>query len=79
MELSTFPIHYVMLDILCIHHNADSVLMWLHISFPLKLGFGEPEMYLGAKLCRTRLHNGVWGMGNESHQVCPRGSKKKDL
>ena len=24
------------------------------------LGFGNPDMYLGAKLCKTRLHNGVW-------------------
>ena len=24
------------------------------------LGFGNPDMYLGAKLHKTRLHNGVW-------------------
>ena len=47
-------------DILCIHHSADSVLEQLHKSFPLKLGFDNPEKYLDAKFCRTRLHNGVW-------------------
>ena len=52
-------LHYVD-DILCIHHKADNMLEWLHKSFPLKLGFGKPDMYLGAKLCKTKLHNGVW-------------------
>ena len=47
-------------DILCIHHNADDVLEWLHMYLPLKLGFGSPNMYLGAKLCKARLHHGVW-------------------
>ena len=46
-------------DILCIHHNADDMLDWLHKSFPLKPGFGKPNMYLDVKLCKTRLHNGV--------------------
>ena len=47
-------------DILCIHHNADAVLQWLHKSFPLKPGIGNPDMYLGTNLCKTRLHNGIW-------------------
>ena len=47
-------------DILGIHHNADMVLQWLHQSFPHKLGFGNPVMYLCIKLCKTRLYNGVW-------------------
>ena len=47
-------------DILCVHHNADAMLEWLHKSFQLKLEFGKPDMYLGAMLCKTRLHNGVW-------------------
>ena len=47
-------------DILCIHHDADAMLEQLHKSFPLKLGFGNPDMYLGAKLHKTRLHNGLW-------------------
>ena len=47
-------------DILCIHHNADSMLERLHVSFPLNLGFGNPDMHLGVKLHKTMLHNGVW-------------------
>ena len=46
-------------DILCIHHNADYMLEWLHRSFSLKPGFGEPDMYLGAKMQKTKLHNGI--------------------
>ena len=46
-------------DILCIHHNADAMLEWLHKSFLNKPGFGNPDMYLNAKLHKTRLHNGV--------------------
>ena len=48
-------VHYI----LCIHHNADAMLEWLHKSFPLKPGFGNLDMYLSAKLHKTRLHNGV--------------------
>ena len=47
-------------DILCIHHNEDDMPEWLHKSFLLKPGFGKPDMYLDVKLCKTRLHNGVW-------------------
>ena len=47
-------------DFLCIHGNADSMLEWLPQSFPLKLGFGNPNIYLSAKLHETRLHDGVW-------------------
>ena len=47
-------------DILCIHHNADAMLEWLCKSFSHKLGFGNPDMYLDARLGKTRLHNGVW-------------------
>ena len=46
--------------ILCIHHNADAELEWLRKSFPLMPGFGKPDMYLGIKLDKTRLDNGVW-------------------
>ena len=47
-------------DILCIHHNADTVLQQLHQSFSLKPGFGNPDMCLVVKLCKARLHHGVW-------------------
>ena len=36
------------------------MLEWLHKSFPLKPGLGNPDLYLGAKLHKTRLDNGVW-------------------
>ena len=32
----------------------------LHKSFPLKPGFGKPDIYLNEKLHKTKLHNGVW-------------------
>ena len=47
-------------DILCIHHNEGSMLEWLHRYFPLKLGFGKPDMYLDAMLRKIMIHNGVW-------------------
>ena len=47
-------------DILCIYYNAYARLERLHHSFPIKLRFGKPDMYLGMKLCKTRLHNGIW-------------------
>ena len=36
------------------------VLQGIHKSFPLKLGFGSPDMYLGAKLCRMKLQERAW-------------------
>ena len=60
MGQSTTFIYFVMLMIfLCIHHNADSTLEPLNKSFPLTVGFGNPDMYLGAKLHKTRLNNGI--------------------
>ena len=56
MWYSFTPIFCVML----IHHNADVMQEWLHKPFLLKLGFGKLVMYQGSKLCKTRLHNGVW-------------------
>ena len=48
-------------DILCIHHDADSVLGQINGFLPLKPGsVGRPDIYLGAKLSRTILSNGLW-------------------
>ena len=47
-------------DVSCISHNAFTVLESLHRFFLLKPGFGNPDMNLGAKLCKTRLHKGAW-------------------
>ena len=41
-------------DILGIHCNADTMLEQLHKSFPLEPGFGNPDMYIGAKLHNTK-------------------------
>ena len=63
LQYYSYSLSYVD-DILCIHHNVDSMLERLHQFFSLKLGFGNPDMYLGIKLHETRLHNGVlaWAM-----------------
>ena len=63
-------------DILCIHHNVDSALKWLHRFFLLMVGFGNGDVYYGVKLSKTRLHNTVW-VGNESHETYLRGSQKR--
>ena len=47
-------------DIMFVPHNADAMLEPLHQSFSLNLGYGEPDICLGLKLFKTRLHNGVW-------------------
>ena len=46
-------------NISCIQNNADSALQHLNQSFLLNVGYDDQDMYLGAKLCKTRLHNGV--------------------
>ena len=47
-------------DIPCLYHNIDSVLKCFHQFFLLKLGYENPDMYFGAKLCMTRFYNGIW-------------------
>ena len=39
--------------------NANIVLQKLNMFFPLKLGFGSPDMYPGVKLHKISLYNGV--------------------
>ncbi len=59
---------YVLLyvdDCLCIDHDAESVLRELDRFFPMKAGsIGGPDAYLGAKLRKVQLNNGVncWSM-----------------
>jgi hypothetical protein len=48
-------------DILCIHHDAMTILDKINGYLPLKPdSVGDPDIYLGAKLRQTRLENGVW-------------------
>ena len=47
-------------DILCIHHDPDSVLNKLNGYVSLKPGsVGSPYMYLGTKVNCKQLHNGI--------------------
>ena len=56
---------YYVGDILCIHHNADSVLEQLHKSFPLIPGFGKPNIYLGT--AKDQVTQWCMGMSNKFH------------
>ena len=47
-------------DCLCIHHDAEKQLQQLDKFFPMKPGsIGDPDIYLGAKLRKVTLDNGV--------------------
>jgi hypothetical protein len=51
--------------ILCIHHDAMKQILAIGKQFPLKKGsVGDPDIYLGAKLRKVTLENGVeaWSM-----------------
>lgn len=51
-------------DCLAIHHDAESILKELDTYFAMKPGsIGDPDIYLGAKLRKVKLENGVkaWG------------------
>ncbi len=52
-------------DTLCIHHDPMSVMGEINKYSPLKpSSVGDPDIYLGTKLKKTRLPNGVmaWGL-----------------
>jgi hypothetical protein len=51
-------------NILCVHHNAMSVLDRIHHYLPLKpTSVGDPDIYLGAKVRLDQLTNGVFAWG----------------
>ena len=51
-------------DILVVHHDAMSVLAQINDYLPLKpSSVGDPDIYLGAQLHKTKLTNGVWAWG----------------
>jgi hypothetical protein len=51
-------------NILVIHHDAMSILDKINGYMPLKPTlFGDPDIYLGAKLRQTQLANGIWAWG----------------
>jgi hypothetical protein len=52
-------------DVLCIHHDAESAIRQIDKYFPMKAGsIGDPAIYLGTKLQKVDLENGVqaWSM-----------------
>ena len=52
-------------DVLCIHHDANKELLNLDRFFKFKKGsIGDPEIYLGANVCKITLANdaGRWGL-----------------
>ena len=52
-------------DVMVIHYDADSVLKRIDNYFNLKPSLiGDPDIYLGAKLNKMRLDNGVWAWSN---------------
>ena len=51
-------------DALSIHHDATGELETLDKYFQMKPGsIGDPDIYLGAKLRKVQLENGVWAWG----------------
>ena len=52
-------------DVMVIHHDADIALRQIDKYFKLKTcSIGDPEIYLGAKLKKMWLENGVWEWAN---------------
>ena len=58
---------YVLLyvdDVLCVHHDAEGELLKIDRFFKMKPGsINDPDLYLGAKVCKMTMINGVqcWG------------------
>jgi len=47
-------------DCLAIHHDAEGALQQIDKFFPMKAGsIGDPDIYLGSKLCKVTMDNGV--------------------
>jgi hypothetical protein len=57
-------------DILVMHHDPMTILDKINGYMPLKpSSVGDPDIYLGAKLCGTRLKNGIraWGLSTPKY------------
>ncbi len=63
--LGIMPTDYVMLTTFYVY----TMILWLYSTWPMgtchwsHLWFGDPDIYLGAKLKPTRLENGIWAWG----------------
>ena len=52
-------------NVMVINHDAESVLRRIDKYFKLNpSSIGDPEIYLGSKLNKDRLENGVWAWAN---------------
>ena len=52
-------------DVMVIHHDSESVLKRIDKYFILNpSSIGDPDIYLGDKLMKTRLKNGIWIWAN---------------
>ena len=60
MGNSISSIHHVMFMTFLVSITMQILFQQLHKSFPLKLGFGNRNIYLCVKFCKTRLHDGIW-------------------
>ena len=58
-------------DVMIIHYDAESVLRRIYKYFILKPSFiFDPVIYLGSKLKKTRLENGVWKWEKQTSKIC---------
>ena len=54
-------------DVMVIHLDANNVLRRINKYFNIKpSSIGDPDIYLGAKLNKTRIENGVWARANST-------------
>ena len=59
-EYYSYILYYVD-DIMVIYHDSLSILKKIDKYFTFKpLSIGEPDIYLGAKLIKMTITNGVW-------------------
>ena len=48
-------------DVMVIHHDDEGIIISIDKYFKLEpISIGDPNIYLGAKLSKMRLNNGVW-------------------
>jgi hypothetical protein len=58
-------------NILCIHHDALSVLTQIDNYLPLKsTSVGDPDIYLGAKIERDPIAQWYLRLGDEPFKIC---------
>lgn len=67
-------------DCLCVHHDAEGQLLELNKFFKMKPGsIGDPDIYLGAKIKKTVLPNGVVAWGTSASQYVQEAVKNVEV